>query len=153
MSELLKPARAYLESEDWTFDEVDGRDALVCRVTADSASFQVVFDAVEELRFLLVYVLAQVSIPVERRPEVALYLARANYGMRIGNFELDLDDGEVRYKASIALGDGALTPGMVGELVGASVTTMDRYFSGLMSVGFGTSSAYDACRIAEADVT
>ena len=46
MSELLKPARAYLESESWSFDEVDGRDALVCRVTADSVSFQVVFDAV-----------------------------------------------------------------------------------------------------------
>ena len=32
---------------------------------------------------------------------MAEYLHRANYGLRVGNFELDYDDGEIRYKTYI----------------------------------------------------
>lgn len=146
------PVRAFLDGEGWTYEDVEGRDAIRCGIQGDNASYMMFFDAVEDISFLAVYVLAQVAVPVERRAEVALYLSRANYGLRLGNFELDLDDGEVRYKVGIGLGDGTLTSGMVGEMVGASVSTMDRYFSGLMSVGFGNATAYDACRIVEADI-
>jgi len=47
------------------------------------------------------YSVIPVTAPEDRRIAVAELLTRANYGMLIGNFELDLDDGEIRYKTSI----------------------------------------------------
>ena len=41
-------------------------------------------------------VAADVSNP-EERAAMAEFICRANYGMRYGNFELDLRDGEIRY--------------------------------------------------------
>ena len=34
----------------------------------------------------------------DKRDVVCRYITRANYGLRNGNLEMDLDDGEVRYK-------------------------------------------------------
>src|SRR5688500_12466181 len=49
-------------------------------------------------------------VPQEKQREVMEYLTRANYGLSIGNFEMDLRDGEIRYKSSVDMADGELTP-------------------------------------------
>ncbi|HEX9018927.1 MAG TPA: YbjN domain-containing protein, partial [Anaerolineaceae bacterium] len=59
---------------------------------------------------------------------------RANYGMIIGNFELDYQDGEIRYKTSVDVEDVALAESLVQNLVYANVLTMDKYLPGLMRV-------------------
>jgi len=38
--------------------------------------------------------------PNSRLPQIAEFVIRANWGLPIGNFELDLSDGEIRYKVS-----------------------------------------------------
>ena len=55
----------------------------------------------------------------------------------IGNFEMDYNDGEVRYKTSIDVEGGELSPKMIENMMQANLMTMDRYFPGLMSVLYG----------------
>ena len=61
-------------------------------------------------------------------------LTRANYGLNIGNFEMDFSDGEVRYKTSINVEGGQLTTTIVKKLVYANVLTLDKYFPSIMKV-------------------
>jgi hypothetical protein len=68
---------------------------------------------------------------------VAEFITRANYGLRIGNFELDFRDGEVRYKSSLDFEGETLTPGLVKFAIYPAVQTMDRYLPGLMGVIYG----------------
>jgi hypothetical protein len=92
----------------------------------------------------------QCKVPPEKRQAVAEFIARANHGILVGNLELDLSDGEIRYKSSIALADGELTPGMADTLVGVNVSTLDRYLPGIMSLLWNDVSAEDAVALAEA---
>ena len=78
------------------------------------------------------------------RLAVAEYITRANYGLRIGNFELDFDDGEVRYKSSLDFESVELTPGLIRNTIYPAVQTMDRYLPGVLSVVFGGKSAEEA---------
>ena len=80
------------------------------------------------------YVMCPVKAPEEKRLAVAEFVARANYGLRIGNFELDFRDGEVRYKSSLDFEDVALGPELIRNAIYPAVQTMDRYLPGLMSV-------------------
>jgi hypothetical protein len=41
------------------------------------------------------YTHVQCRVPKEKRPVLIEYLTRANYGLWLGNFELDLRDGEI----------------------------------------------------------
>ena len=65
---------------------------------------------------------------------MAEFLTRANYGLIVGNFELDFDDGEVRYKTSLDVEDAELLPALLAHIVYANVTNMDRYLPGIVAV-------------------
>lgn len=75
-------------------------------------------------------------------------MTHANYGIFLGNFEMDLNDGEVRFKSSCQLNDSELTAEMVKRTVAVTVTMADRFFPGLMAVVYGGKDpkvAYDDC--------
>lgn len=53
------------------------------------------------------------NVPEDRRLALAEFLTRANYGLFIGNFEMDWQDGEVRYKTSIDVAGDRLSTALV----------------------------------------
>ena len=69
-----------------------------------------------------------------KRASVVDYLTRANYGLIIGNFDMDMDNGHVRYKTSLAAGDSAEFAVLFRTLVYTNVRMMDKYMPGLMAV-------------------
>ena len=91
----------------------------------------------DDLEQFVFYVLAPVKAPEALRPAVAEFITRANYGLRIGNFELDYLDGELRYKSSLDFEGVALTPVLINSAIYPAVQTMDRYLPGLMEVIYG----------------
>ncbi len=97
-----------------------------------------------DLEQFLFYVVMPVRAPEQVRPAVAEFLTRANYGLRIGNFELDFDDGEIRYKSSIDFEGEELTPGLIRNTMYPGVQTMDRYMPGILSVVYGGKTPEEA---------
>jgi hypothetical protein len=47
----------------------------------------------------VLYVLTPAHLPEPRRPAVMEYVTGANVGLRVGAFELDLDEGLVAFRA------------------------------------------------------
>jgi hypothetical protein len=83
------------------------------------------------------------------RPVAMEFLARTNYGLVIGNFEMDLKDGEVRYHASYLMSEGRLEDETIGRLFSTALNTADRYFPALMRVLFAGESPQDAVDLCE----
>jgi len=92
---------------------------------------------------------------------VAELLTRANYGMLIGNFELDLDDGEIRYKTSIDMEglvplsaeDRSVSKLLWKSLVYANVLTSDQYLPAIKSVVEGHAEPAEALQRIEDSAT
>ncbi|MGB5709470.1 MAG: YbjN domain-containing protein, partial [Waterburya sp.] len=82
--------------------------------------------------------------PQKQRLAMAEFLTRANYGITIGNFEMDFDSGEIHYKTSIDVGEDRLSTALVQQLVYANVTIADRYLPGIMAVIYGKVSPAEA---------
>lgn len=76
-------------------------------------------------------------VPEDARDTMAVYLTLANWGLLIGNFEMDLDDGELRYKTSVDYEGFELPHQLVRSLVAANLRTVERYLPGLASVAEG----------------
>ena len=62
------------------------------------------------------------------------FLTRANYGLVIGNFELDFDDGSIRYKTSLDGTGRDVTVRDIRNMVEANLYTMNRYATGINAV-------------------
>jgi hypothetical protein len=55
----------------------------------------------------------------------------------MGNFEMDLSDGEVRFRTGMTLSDGEPTPGMVEAMLQTVLGTSEFYHDAVMRVAFG----------------
>ena len=97
-----------------------------------------------DLEQFLFYVIAPIKTPAPVLPAVVEYVTRANYGLRIGCFELDYADGEVRFRSSLDFEGETLTPGLIRNAIYPAVHTMDFYLPGLLAVMYGNKTPEQA---------
>ena len=142
MTALFDTVVGFFRDQDWPFAEHLSREILRVDYLSDDREWPVYVRVVESASHVVVLSVLPAMTPEGRRPAMAEFITRANYGLDIGNFEMDYSDGEVRCRTSIHAA-GPLEPAMVGTLVAANVTLMDEYFSGLLAMMNGDASAVD----------
>ena len=79
----------------------------------------------------------------EVRPAVAEYITRANYGLKIGKFEMDYKDGEVRYQSALPAAEGVPSLRDVERVVDIPYLMMDRFGDGLVRCLMGVGGPAD----------
>jgi hypothetical protein len=94
--------------------------------------------------------LSPLLVPEGCRTAAAETIARANYGLRMGKFELDLDDGEVRFQVSQILVDEAVGQAVINRMIGATVNMLDTYLPALLSVIYANELPKEAIARVEA---
>ncbi len=144
MGALIDVVEDYLIEIGWKFEKEEDSDVIKTGVNAKNAAFRLIIYSMEDKDLLTVYVAQDNNVPDKKRLVVAEFIARANYGLNLGNFDLDMEDGELGYKVSIDLEGGQLSTDMVGNMVGAGVSTMDQYYPGLMAVLFSNTTPEEA---------
>ena len=81
--------------------------------------------------------------------EVCEYLTRANYGITLGNFELDHEDGEIRYKVAFNCKDAMPGDDAIDDLIALPVWAFNRYGNGILAVSMGLQTAKEAYEAVE----
>jgi len=72
--------------------------------------------------------------PAERRDECARLIARANWGLSIGNFEMDDEDGQLRFKVSVAFDGTELAEPLVRNGIVAAMHAVEAYAAAFADV-------------------
>lgn len=75
---------------------------------------------------------------------MAEFICRANYGLKMGNFELDFNDGEVRFKVHVLCKGITPTAEMIKRSIYCPATMFDHYGSGIVDIIFTETSGKDA---------
>jgi hypothetical protein len=135
---------SYLDNDEWFPRRIEGKYAYSMSYSGKNGDLRCYAIVRVDLEEFLFYAVAPVKVPEEVRPAIAEFITRANYGLRIGNFELDYADGEVRYKSSIDFEGQTLTSDLIRNSIYPAVHTMDRYLSGLLRVSFGGATPHEA---------
>ncbi|CAB9506505.1 Pfam:DUF1790 [Seminavis robusta] len=110
---------------------------------------QVMLFVNEETNVFQYYMGLPVYVPEDKRNDVAVYLTYVNYDTYMGSFEMNMDDGEIRFKNyyKLAEGDGLSTE-MVQEVFDSSEERMETFFPGLMAIlytGKDPQEAFNDC--------
>ena len=148
---ITQALMTFFDEEDWSYTQLEDRPILKLGFTGKNGSWNC-FAQVRELDDQFVfYSICPLTVPERKRLAIAELLTRANYGLIIGNFEMDLEDGEVRYKSSVDAESGELTSDMIKNAVYASVLMMDKYLPGILAVLGGSTAPKQAIDEIEAD--
>jgi hypothetical protein len=81
-----------------------------------------------------------VSATPERRDAVARFITRLNWGLMIGNFELDYDDGQVRFKSSVDFSRTELSETMIRNAILPAMNAVETYAGQLVAIMTGTTA-------------
>ncbi|WP_168500143.1 YbjN domain-containing protein [Anabaena sp. UHCC 0204] len=125
---------AFFEKDDWQFRKIDDEDSLLLAFEGDNGRWNCYAKVREEQKQFVFYSICPVQISEDKRLTIAEFITRANYGMINGNFEMDFNDGEIRYKTSIDVDGDQLSYALIKNLVYANVTMMDEYLPGIINI-------------------
>lgn len=81
--------------------------------------------------------------PPPLRPQVAEYILRINYPLALGNWAMEADTGEVRFKLGFCFGHETLTKHLMLTHLHAACDVMDQHTMGFVRL-FGGASLRDA---------
>lgn len=120
--------------DEWPYTKIPGESILQTAFSGKNGAWNCyALVRVQQQQFVFYSVYPNL-VPENQRLAIAEFITRANSGMIIGNFELDFERGEIRYKTSIDVAEDILTFSAIKNLVYTNVTMMDRYFPGFISI-------------------
>ncbi len=153
--ELEKPSifesvTNFFQEEEWQFQIVQEKQTLRLVFQGNNGKWDCYAKAREEKQQFVFYSLCPIQVPSEKLQAIAEFITRANYGMIIGNFELDFNEGEIRYKTSIDVDGDNLSFALIKQMVYANVMMMDEYLPGIIATIKNNISPLDAIAEIEA---
>ena len=174
MGKIYDAMANFFKKDDWPATQVEGQTAMSMNFQGQNARWGCLGRVDEDKQLVLFYSYCPIKAPEDKRPILADFLTRANYGLYVGNFEMDFNDGEVRYKTSIDVegnksidDEPAATPNttngasstptpapasepvelsfaLMKRVVYDNVGVMDKYMPGIMAVVYGGASPTEA---------
>ena len=143
---LARSFHAHLEGNGWPIelldhDTIDAHDPsdhvrIKSGCRASNGQWFCMADIQPDSDIVAFYSFYPVEVPSDRRDAMSAFITLANYGMFIGNFAMDVSDGELRFKTSVDVEDldSDTAKHLFDRLVAANIATMDRYFPGITAV-------------------
>ena len=89
-----------------------------------------------------------IYVPEGCKAAIAETLALANFGLKVGKFEMNYDQGEVRFQAAHILADNSLEDETIRRLMGTTMCMLNTYLPVILSVIYGNELPKDAIRCA-----
>jgi len=147
--EIAVAIRQFLDERDWkyAFDENEGVFSLTLATQCKLGKINMLVKVGDE--YFTAYAFVAIHADEGCRHAVAEFITRANYGMRNGNFELDFDDGEVRYKSFNNCMDIIPSKGIIADGLLVPALMMERYGNSLLGVMYGIMTPGEGVMLAE----
>ena len=134
---LLTKVTRFFDNNQWSYERLEGQPAVAIGFEGKSGAWRCIAAVNEQAQQVAFFSMVDTKVAPEKRPAVIEYITRTNYGLGLGNFEMDLTDGHVRCKTCLAVGGSELTPALLGNLVSANCELMERYVPALRKVASG----------------
>lgn len=124
----------YLAKNAWNVEPFNDRYVLKSTCLGAGGISSCFFEVWADLEQFIFYIIVPMTVPKEKLPKAAEYISRVNSGMRIGNFEIDFDNGDVRFKSSINFRNQTLTDELIHGVIEPALDAFNNYFPGLINV-------------------
>jgi hypothetical protein len=144
MGRIFDSMVKFFQEDNWHFVQAEGEPQLLMTVVGSSGDLTCLAEAREEQKTFVFYTIYGVNVPKHRLRDAAEFFTRVNCGLVLGNFEMDMADGEVCYKTSIDVEDEPLTSSEIRKLVYLNILMADRYLPGLIALLYSHASPEQA---------
>lgn len=123
-----------LKQDGWEFTYNDKNELFSMEIRGINSEFVCFIIVDEEQESLLCNTHIKQKIPFTKRLEVCNFMNRVNYELAIGNFEMDMDDGEIRFRTYLDLSNSEPSREQLLNLIWNGAQTFDTYYPGFIKI-------------------
>ena len=129
----MTPTQAYrkmiqaFESDNLKFRTNDEKMSVNIGFSTDDLDVDILFIIDSDRKLVRLFSTIPCKFPEDKRVEGAVAVAVANHGMVNGNFDYDMSDGEIVFKAVAPFENTDLDEEIYKYLLGITVSTVDKY--------------------------
>jgi hypothetical protein len=121
----------------WPYVEQQGLPVLLSELEGPLGCWPFYARVAAEHGIVGFYSICPERVPEERRVDAADFLTWVNHGLAQGNFELDFEDGEVRFKTVMPIAGKEIDHEVVRRLVRANGLAMETYLEDIKALVSG----------------
>ncbi|HLN64854.1 MAG TPA: YbjN domain-containing protein [Symbiobacteriaceae bacterium] len=137
MGVIFDTMEEFFQTEGWNYEKMENMPILRMGMNGKNGKWVGYAQAREEQDQFVYYSVCPVNVPEDKKSAMAECITRINYGLVIGNWEMDYRDGEVRYKTSLDVEGDNISSALVRNMVFLNLQMMDRCLPALMGVMYG----------------
>ena len=139
-----------LDEREVNYSTNDEHQSVCTDLKGEVAAYRIVAQVDAESELFQVYGYSPIRVPEGCRTAIAEAVARANYGLRVGKFEFNVDEGDLRFQASQALLRESVGESVIDRMITTTMAMLDMYLPAFLSVIYGNEVPKDAIRCVEA---
>jgi hypothetical protein len=139
----------FLDAEEVRFEQTPEEFMVRFNFTGESGSWFVLGSSFPEANRVIFLSILPSLVPAERKAAVGEFINRINFGLVVGNLEIDMDGGEVRFRTSMDLDDVEVSVEMIRNLLYANVYMTDVHLPIINKVAFGDLDPIAAMTLSE----
>jgi hypothetical protein len=132
---LFDAAKAFFHDDGWNVVQLEGTTQLAMRFAGKNSEFHCLATIEEEDQVFVFHVIADLAAD---KATLIEFITRANYGLYLGNFEMDLESDQVRFKNSFDCEGVGTSAALIRNTVYAACMTMDRHWPALQKLAAGS---------------
>lgn len=98
----------------------------------DHASYDVGLACVEDMELLMILVSCSICVPQVKIERMCRWIVDKNYTLNLGEFKLDTSDGELTFRISCPLDNGAVNEDIVNVIIANALNTFEMSYEDIM---------------------
>ena len=132
MDHLLNDTLEFLEKNGWRYRREENTNLLALSLRGEKDTYPMLIYA--KAPFWVCIARLPWEIPDRNRLEVAEYLHRANYGLLLGSFEMDYDDGDVRFRSAMVRENRPVDESILDRYIKTPAAMLGQYAAGIRAI-------------------
>lgn len=137
----------FLKSQHWQFTQVEGKNVFLFGISGKNGNFQCIADIIEEEKKFIFFSVYGANTPPDKKQMMLELLNVLNHRLFFGHFEMNMEDGEIRFRVSISYKNIELNQSFIEELIMTSIITMDNSLPSIIGLMFGDRSIEKALEL------
>ena len=135
--EILHQVCDFMDADKLFYQVRDDAPVIRTGFRGDAAAFDIMIMASAIPPVLGIYVNIPVVVPEPRRAAMAETVARANLGLCLGCFDLDMSTGQLAFRTTMPIPEATITHGQFRHLLGSATVVVDGYFPAFVRLLYG----------------
>lgn len=134
---IINELKNYFDSNDWTCEYDAEKHLFTGEISLEGPLSNVTFIVFAGDDHAVCYHILPFSASLKERPQQAEFLTRVNCNLLRGYFEMDFEDGEIRYKHRISLADIKADIEEISYMLFLGCSMIEQYSPGIIAISFG----------------